>query len=178
MPLEKRPHPLLVAGETEKVLVPRPLEHPQFLRLPRRREQALRVFRPGARVAIAADDEHGAGELADVIDRPNLVDRQRQVVVATWKLNRREAANGARSDRDIRTVARTEETGPYEPKRARRAPVPARDATRRASREDRGGGLRGRSAPKGPGRGAIPRRRARNPPGCALSAPRNHWSRR
>ena len=32
-----------------------------------------------------------------------LVNRQRQVVVATWKLNRRaENANGAQSDRDIR----------------------------------------------------------------------------
>ena len=38
-----------------------------------------------------------------------LVNRQRQVVVATWKLNRRaENANGAQSDRDIRSVAGTE----------------------------------------------------------------------
>jgi hypothetical protein len=38
-----------------------------------------------------------------------LVNRQRQVVVATWKLNRRaESAQGAQSDRDIRSVAGTE----------------------------------------------------------------------
>jgi len=38
-----------------------------------------------------------------------LVNGQRQVVVATWKLNRRsENAKGARSDRDIRAVAQTE----------------------------------------------------------------------
>jgi hypothetical protein len=38
-----------------------------------------------------------------------LVNRQRQVVVATWKLNRRaENANGARSDRDIRAIAGAE----------------------------------------------------------------------
>ncbi len=38
-----------------------------------------------------------------------LVNRQRQVVVATWKLDRRaDAADGARSDRDIRAVGATE----------------------------------------------------------------------
>src|SRR5205814_10424952 len=38
-----------------------------------------------------------------------LVERQRQVVVATWKLNRRsETAKGSQSASDIRAVARTE----------------------------------------------------------------------
>jgi hypothetical protein len=48
----------------------------------------------------------GAG-YAGALDE--LVNRQRQVIVATWKLNRRAAdAGGAQSDRDIRSVAETE----------------------------------------------------------------------
>src|SRR5262249_46064941 len=37
-----------------------------------------------------------------------LVNKQRQVVVATWKLDRRAGTSGARSDRDIRAVGVTE----------------------------------------------------------------------
>jgi hypothetical protein len=37
-----------------------------------------------------------------------LVNAQKQVVVATWKLDRRAQASGARSEPDVRTVARTE----------------------------------------------------------------------
>jgi hypothetical protein len=57
--------------------------------------------------ALAQSQSMSGSGYAGALD--GLVDRQRQVVVATWKLNRRaEAARGAQSARDIRAVAATE----------------------------------------------------------------------
>jgi hypothetical protein len=58
--------------------------------------------------ALAASQNNAGGGTRDAID--DLVNAQKEVVVATWKLDRRaRAAKGAKSEQDIHSVARAED---------------------------------------------------------------------